>query len=139
MKDLRVRRQRWSDELHPARGSGVRSLLADRSSFQRTICHPRARSAALWCVTLWERVVIGRLRVLEWQNVNFSNTEVADKQCGGLQTRVDVGALPTLRAIYKRASVSETTRLDGGVWCRATAQLASRLRHARAPNAAVDR
>jgi hypothetical protein len=53
-------------------------------------------------VTLWERVVIGRLRVLEWQNVNISNTEVADKQCGGLQTRVDVGALPTLRAIYKR-------------------------------------
>ena len=30
---------------------------------------------------------------------HFHFTAVADKQCGGLQIRVDVGALPTRRAI----------------------------------------
>jgi hypothetical protein len=32
----------------------------------------------------------------------FQHTAVADKQCGGLQIRVDVGALPTRRAIFQK-------------------------------------
>ena len=31
------------------------------------------------------------------RRLHQSNTEVADKQCAGLQTQVNVGALPTLR------------------------------------------
>lgn len=31
------------------------------------------------------------------RRLHHSNTEVADKQCAGLQTQVNVGALPTLR------------------------------------------
>lgn len=74
----------------------------------RLICHSRARSVALWCVTLWERVVIGRLRVLEWQNgEDFPSAAVADKQCTGLQNLQMQGqylpAAPFFR--YKNAAV----------------------------------
>jgi len=37
-------------------------------------------------------------------SIFFNNTAVADKQCGGLQTRVDVGALPARRAILSAAA-----------------------------------
>lgn len=43
----------------------------------------------------------------------FNNTAVADKQCGGLQTRVDVGALPTRRANFK---VEQLSRLQRASW-----------------------
>lgn len=37
-------------------------------------------------------------RGLARSSLHKEQTAVADKQCGGLQTRVDVGALPTRRA-----------------------------------------
>lgn len=45
----------------------------------------------------------------------FNNTAVADKECGGPQTRVDVGALPTRRAIFQRLLGLRFSSLHGPV------------------------
>ena len=95
VKYLRVRRQRWSDQHSiPCVAAVFVLYLADHLT-TRLICHSRARSVALWCDTLWERVVIGRLRVLEWQNGKIFQCGGGRQAMHGSPKPEDVGAVPT--------------------------------------------
>lgn len=99
MKNLRVRRQ-------IRRGSGVRSFLrrAGRKRAQRAQSGARGGRNGPW----FEGVDALCVPLRPAASFHFQLTAVADKQCGGLQIRVDVGALPTRRAILSKAAWTQS-------------------------------